>query len=282
MASDMKLQIFAFQFFQSFWSRAGVLSQNCNVSSVYPDVYLSDPENAEIYEESYALAVSVKEIFYQCVFYDELSKISREFENSPKYIFQYVSRICRRDGVFRDQTIFELFFTSCAFVSYLGLHCIRNCGYTYVIGYAHFCWSACFDEYKEEFYKHGGWSKLKAVAAFYVPAYEFLFTFPNGNFRTIEGRQAYVLKVMKAVNNYKTAVDANCKTVAKAWIKLHLQSFNKLAADDVTEHVIQNTRNPKVIEEFLLKFRRLCDPIMSKVLSESARYKFTDTFLEAY
>ncbi|GFQ67133.1 uncharacterized protein TNCT_605491 [Trichonephila clavata] len=244
---------------------------------MYPDEYLLDPENAEIYEESYVLAVRVKEIFYECVFYEEFRNVSHEFEYSPTYIFEYVSRTCRRDGVFRDLTIFELFFTSCAFVSCLGLYCFHNCAYKDVIGYAHLCWAVYFDEYKEEFYKQGGWSKLKAVAAFYVPAYEFLFTFPNGNFRTIEGRQAYLLEVMKAVNNYKTAVDTNCKTISKAWVKLHLPSLSKFDANDVTEDVIQNTRNPKVIEEILLKFRCICDPVMTKWLNESARYKqFTD------
>ncbi|GFU56820.1 uncharacterized protein TNCV_2539901 [Trichonephila clavipes] len=251
---------------------------------MYPDEYNLDPENAEIWEESYVLAATVKEIFYQFIFYDELKKIAPEFEYSPSYVFEYVSRTCRREGVFRDLTIFEIFFTSCVLVSHLSLYCFYNSDYKDVIGYAHLSWAAYFDQYTEEFYREGGWSQLKTVSASYVPVYEFLLTFPNRNFKTMEGRQAYVLDIMKVVSNYKTYMSdvyADCKTVSKTWVKFNSKSFNKSDVD-VTEDVIQNMKSPQVIEKFLLKFRRLCDPIIYEVLIDSARCEqFTEAISQS-
>ncbi|GFY79097.1 uncharacterized protein TNIN_201111 [Trichonephila inaurata madagascariensis] len=284
MASDLKLEIFAFQFFQSLWRRSGVSLQNISVLSMYPDEYNLDPENAEIWDESYILAASVKEIFYWFIFHDELMKIAPEFEYSPSYVFEYISRTCRREGVFRDLTIFELFFTSCSLVSYLSLTCFYHFGYKDVIGYAHICWAAYFDQYTEEFYRQGGWSQLKIVSASYAPVYEFLFTFPNKNLKTIEDRQAYVIDIMEVVSNYKTYMSdvyANCKTVSKTWVKFHPQSFTK-SDRAATEDAIQNTKNPHVMEKFLLKFRRLCDPFIYEELINSAlRKQFTEAISQS-
>ncbi|GFY63305.1 hypothetical protein TNIN_5751 [Trichonephila inaurata madagascariensis] len=139
MASDLKFDIFAYQLFRTYWHETGLISEKLKVSSFYPEEYLSDPENADIYEDSHYTAVFFKHVFYHCVFYDELSKLQTQFEPSPSYISDYIFRTCRRDGLFGDLTIFELLLTSCAFVADLCSFCIITLGYKDVLSYVHVC-----------------------------------------------------------------------------------------------------------------------------------------------
>ncbi|GFQ65530.1 hypothetical protein TNCT_273581 [Trichonephila clavata] len=128
MASDLKFDSFASQLFGTYWHETGLLSEKIKVSSLYPEEYLLDPENADIYEDSHYTAVFFKHIFYHCVYYDELSKLQAQFEPLPSYISDYIFRTCRRDDLFGDLSIFELLLISCAFVADLSYFCITTLG----------------------------------------------------------------------------------------------------------------------------------------------------------
>ncbi|GFR03299.1 uncharacterized protein TNCT_207291 [Trichonephila clavata] len=281
MASDLKLDIFAAQLFRTYWHTAGFLSEELKVSSLYPEEYHLDPTNSDVYEESHYTAVFVKHLFYHCVFDDELSKLPTPFEPSPWYISDSISRTCRRDGLFRDLTIFELLITSCAFVVELCFYCIHDFDYTDVVSYAHLCWAMYFDEYKEEFYRQGGWSQLKIVSFSYVLPNELLYPYPETLCYSHEDRVDYILNVMKAVENYKLLINficTNCKTVAKMWVR-YLRNLNKSDTSNikVDRTKAQDPSDLKVIEKFLLQFRRLCDPNGTKILHDEAQLMLTDS-----
>ncbi|GFS59127.1 uncharacterized protein TNCV_70061 [Trichonephila clavipes] len=277
MASDLKFEIFASQLFGSYWCKTGLLSKEPKISSLYPEEYDLDPENADIYEYANDLAVYVMHIFYGFIFEDEFSKLNTHFEPSPSYISDYISRTCGRDGLFcGDLTVFELMLTSCAFVINLCLNCVLNLNYKDVINYAHLCWAMYFEEYKKEFYDQGGWNQLKIVSLSYIPTRDFLFTYPMSIFLPKEKRRHFIFDIMKTVDNYKTfssRIPANCKTVSKAWVKHHLQSFN--ISDDsivtINKTEGQDVGNPKVMRDFILKLRHLCDPNTS---DDKAQPKF--------
>ncbi|GFS48858.1 uncharacterized protein TNCV_293151 [Trichonephila clavipes] len=280
IASDLKFEIFASRLLGSFWFEAGFLSKVPEILSLYPKEYDCDPENAYFYEESYHTAVFVKHIFYHCVLEDELRKLPSTFDPSPLYISNYISQTCGCDGLFGDLTIFELMFTSIVFVIHLCYHCNRKFGYKDVIRYAHLSWAMYFDEYKEEFYRQGGWSQLKIVSLSYNLPHEFLSPYPEEIVRSFEKRRDFILHVMKAVDNYKTLVyriPIYYKTVSKAWVKYHLQSFRKSEDSNATIDISkrQDIGDPKSIEVFLLHFRCFCDPTNSSVLNLKALPKFS-------
>ncbi|GFY57583.1 uncharacterized protein TNIN_139921 [Trichonephila inaurata madagascariensis] len=282
MASDLKIEIFASQFFGDCWHRAGYLSEKPKISSLYPEGYDLDPENANIYEYSHFQAVYIKHIFYNYLIYDELIKLHAQFEPSPSYISDLISRTCGRDGLFGDLPIFELLLTSCAFVIQLSVNYIRTFCYKDIVTYVHLCWAMYFDEYKKEFYSQGGWNRLKIVSLSYVLPYDFLFTYLKNIFQFPEIRRDILFDFLKTVVNYKTfssRIHANCETISKAWVKRPLQNFNK--SDDFTVRIDQTERqdmeNPKVIENFLFKFRSLCDPNVAEVLNVKAQHKFIDS-----
>ncbi|GFY63193.1 uncharacterized protein TNIN_115881 [Trichonephila inaurata madagascariensis] len=280
MASDLKFEIFASQLFGMYWYRTGFLSEEPSISSLYPEEYDLDPENADIYEPSHEVAIYVINMFYSCIFEDELSKLNAQFEASPSHISDYIFRTCGRDGLFLgDLTVFELLLTSCTFVINLCIACMMNLNYKDVISYAHLCWAMYFEEYKKEFYDQGGWNQLKIVSLSYIQTRDFLSTYRTPLFLPNENRRDFILNIMKTVDNYKTFVNripANCKTVSKAWVKHHLQNFNKsddsIVTIDKTER--QDTRNPKVMRNFLLKLRHLCDP---NTLDDKAQPKFVNS-----
>ncbi|GFQ87154.1 uncharacterized protein TNCT_672341 [Trichonephila clavata] len=276
MASDLKFEMFASQFLGSFWFKSGLLLQNPGLSS-FPKEYYLDPGN-DMYEQSYYVVVLFKLLFYYFVFYDELLEHDTQFEPSPSSISDYISRTCGRDGLFGTQNIFELLFTSLAFVIYLGNYCFRKFSYKDVFYYVHLSWAMYFDEYKEEFYSEGGWSQLKIVSLSYVLPHELLSPYPVAIFPAEENRQDYLLNVMKYVNNYKTfasRIHANCNTVSKAWVKYHLQNLGRYEYSIATIDTVkrQDVKDPKVIENFLLHFRRFCDPKCSEVLDIKAKPK---------
>ncbi|GFX82481.1 uncharacterized protein TNCV_2166291 [Trichonephila clavipes] len=282
MASDLKIEIFASQFFGSCWHRAGYLSEKPKILSLYPEEYNLDPENVNIYEYSHFQAVYIKQIFYNYLINDELIKLHVQFEPSPSYISELISRTCGRYGLFGDLPIFELLLTSCAFVIHLSVNYIHVFHYIDIVTYVHLCWAMYFDEYKKEFYSQGGWNRLKIVSLSYVLPYDFLFTYLKIIFQCPEIRRDILFDFMKTVHNYKTfssPVHANCKTISKAWVKRPLQNFNK--SDDFTVTIDKTERqdmgNPKVIENFLLKFRSLCDPKVAEVLNVKAQPKFIDS-----
>ncbi|GFS62649.1 uncharacterized protein TNIN_52471 [Trichonephila inaurata madagascariensis] len=280
MASDLKFDIFASQLFGTYWYTAGFLSE-LKVSSLYPKEYHLDPENADIYEKFHYTAVFVKLLFYFCVFEDELQKLPTPFEPTPLNILDYISRTCRRDGLFRDLTIFEFFMTSCAFVVELCVYCIHNLGYKDIVNYAHLCWTMYFDEYKEEFYRQGGWRQLKIVSVSYVLPNEFLSPYPETIYYSHENRKDFILNVVKAVENYNaftSPIYTDCKTVAKAWVRCHLKNFNKSDTSNVQDMAkVQDPRDLKVVEKFLLQLRRLCDPNGTTVLNFKAHLMLTDS-----
>ncbi|GFY49139.1 uncharacterized protein TNIN_390241 [Trichonephila inaurata madagascariensis] len=275
MASDLKFEIFASRLLGSFWFKTGFLSKVPEILSLYPKEYDFDPENADIYDESYHTAVFVKLLFYRCVFDDEILKLPTPFESSPSYISDYISRTCRRDGMFGDLTIFELLLTSVLFVMYLSSYCYRKFGYKDVIRYAHLSWAMYFDEYKEEFYRQGGWSQLKMVSLSYELPYKFMPLYSQEACHSYEERRDSILRVMIAVDNYKTfagRIRTNCKTVSKAWVKYHLQNISK--SEDSTATIdaskSQDIVYPKAIENFLLHFRCLFDHNTSDILRVKA------------
>ncbi|GFS48861.1 uncharacterized protein TNCV_293171 [Trichonephila clavipes] len=282
MASDLKFEIFASRLLGSFWFEAGFLSKVPEILSLYPKEYNFDPENADIYEESYHTAIFVKHLFYYCILEDELRKLPTPFEPSPSYISDYISHTCRRDGVFGDLTVFELVFTSIVFVIHLFFHCNRKFGYNDLIRYAHLSWAMYFDEYKEEFYRQGGWSQLKIVSLSYNLPYEFLSPYPQEIFHSYEKRRDFILRVMIDIDNYKTfagRIPTNCKTVSKAWVKYHLQNISKsqdsLTTIDASKR--QDIVYPKAIENFLLHFRCFFDHNTSDVLRVKVLPNFIDS-----
>ncbi|GFQ65532.1 hypothetical protein TNCT_273601 [Trichonephila clavata] len=87
-----------------------------------------------------------------------------------------------------------------------------------------------FVECKEEFYGQRGWTRLKIVSLSYVLPYDFLLTYLGKIFDLYEIREDILLDFMKTVDNYKSfssSVQASFKTISKAWVKCHLQNFNK-------------------------------------------------------
>ncbi|GFT94605.1 uncharacterized protein TNCV_1990421 [Trichonephila clavipes] len=282
MASDLKFDIFASQLFGTYWYKAGFLSEKLKVSSLYPKEYHLDPENGDVYEETHYAAVFIKHLFYYCVFENELQKLPTPFEPTPLNILDYISRTCRRDGVFRDLTIFEFLVTSCAFVVELCFYCIHDLSYEDIVNYVHLCWALYFDEYKEEFYRQGGWRQLKIVSFSYVLPNEFLSPYPKRIYYSHKNRKDFILNVMKAVENYKhfiSLIYTDCKTVAKAWVRYHLKNFNKSNTSNVKVDVakVQDLRDLKVVEKFLLQFRRLGDPNSTEILNFKAQLMFTDS-----
>ncbi|GFY49245.1 hypothetical protein TNIN_361611 [Trichonephila inaurata madagascariensis] len=280
MVSDLELELFASEFLGTYLYKSSFLLLDPGLST-FPKEYYLDSAKADICEESYTLVVFVKLLFYNLIF-DELLEQDTEFEPSPSYISDYISRTCRRDGLFGDQTIFELLFTSLAFVIHLIHYCIVKFGYEDVLCYAHVSWAMYFDEYKGEFYSKGGWSQLKIVSRSYVLPHEFLLPYPEAIFPAEEDRRDYILHVMNAVDNYKTfasRINANFKTVSKAWVKYNLQNFSKCEDSIVTIDTAksQDIEDPKVIENFLLDLRRLCDPNTSEVLDVKAQPKLIDS-----
>ncbi|GFU62187.1 hypothetical protein TNCV_2474181 [Trichonephila clavipes] len=281
MASDLDLELFASEFLGTFLYNLGFLSQNPRFSS-FPKEYYFDSVNADIYEQSYSLVVHVKLLFYNLIFYDELLKQDTEFEPSPSYISDYISRTCRRDGLFGDQTIFELLFTSLAFVIHLVYYFVLKFCYEDVLCYVHVSWAMYFDKYKEEFYSKGGWNQLKTVSLSYVLLHESMLPYPVAVFPAEEDRRDFILHVMKAVDNYKTSssrINANCSTVSKVWVEYNLQNFSKCKDSIVTIDTAksQDTEDPKIIHNFLLDLRRLCDPNTSEVLDVKAQPKLIDS-----
>ncbi|GFT76645.1 uncharacterized protein NPIL_352941 [Nephila pilipes] len=248
----------------------GFLSQKLGVSFMYPDEYHLGILNTDICEESHRVAVSVKNFYYYEVFNDEISKMKPQFESSPLYICDYLSRICGRDGVFSDLSVFELLLTTCAFLIHLCFFCIEN-GFRKIISCAHLCWAVYFDEYKEDFYRHGGWNQLKILSDSYALVHNLLNMSPGRILPIEEVKRLYILDVMKAMDNYRifeSCFKANYKTSSKAWVKFNLQNLTKSEASDATKDTkrCQDFRNPKVIEEFLLQFRRFCYPNSSEML----------------
>ncbi|GFW29022.1 uncharacterized protein TNCV_2355801 [Trichonephila clavipes] len=281
MASDLKFEIFASQLFGTYWYQVGYLSEKHTVSSLYPR-YPLDPKDTDIYEESHFEAVCVKQFFYHFLFRDELNKLLGQIELSPSYISDYISRTCRPDGLFDSLTIFELLFTSCAFVADLCFFCIYAFGYNDILCYAHLSWAVYFEQYKEEFYRQGGWNQLKILSLSYVRAAEFMSTYPNLISYTLENKEVFILDAMKAVSNYKTFTShfhANCKTASKPWVKYHLHNFDKSDASNISEDVTKakDLKDPKLIEKFLLQFRRRCDINALEILKVKPQSKFVDS-----
>lgn len=259
MASDVKFEIFASQLFESLWHKFGYLSHKVGVLSLYPEEF---PENTQIYHECCDMAVYVKSVFYHIIFHKECFNFINEFEASPLYVSDYISRKCRRD-LLGDLTVFDLLFTSCAFVMQLSMVCILCFRYNDILSYAHLCWAMYFEEYKEEFYKKGGWSQLKILSFSYDLPFAFLTTFPS--MLLDENKRAYIHEVLKTLHNYKAftkCVHSDFKTVSKAWVKFRLQNLYKSDASGVTDMT-----NPKEVERVLLQFSLFCDPIRSKKLT---------------
>ncbi|GFQ97656.1 uncharacterized protein TNCT_465471 [Trichonephila clavata] len=284
MASDLKIEIFAFQLFGKCLHKSGITSQIPDVSSTYRKEYHSDPENKEIYENSYYDVLYVRHILYHFVFINEFEKNQPHFECSPSYLYDYISRKCGREGMFGELTIFDLLFISCAFVVKLGCYCIEELHYFELFSYWHICWAMYFDQYKEEFYSHGGWSQLKSVPVSYDLVREFLDIKlePNKKCETEEEKEFAMISIMKAVNNYKTftsRINTNCKTVSKAWIKNHLQNLNRFDASSVSldETKDQDVRDPKVIEKLLLQLKLLCNPNASEVFNVKTQSKIVNS-----
>ncbi|GFS63015.1 uncharacterized protein NPIL_317531 [Nephila pilipes] len=273
MSTDLKLDMFAFQLFEAYWYKAKLLPQKIGVTSMYPDEYHLD--RTDVYEESHYIAVCVKELFYRQVFLDEISVIHPLIRDSPLYLSDYLSSAFGRDGFYRDQTVFELLFTTCAFVLRLCRFSFEN-GHKNIINYAHMCWAIYFDEYKYDFYGQGGWTRLKIVADSYILPNESLDIFPN----KINVAKQVPLLAKKAVDNYKaftSAFSVQCKTISKAWVKFQLQNLAKLRA---ANHTMKDEalRDPKDIEQFLLQFRRLCNPNSSEMLKYLSRSTLSTSY----
>ncbi|GFY55143.1 uncharacterized protein TNIN_217001 [Trichonephila inaurata madagascariensis] len=257
------------------------VSQKHTVSSLYPG-YPLDPEDIDIYEESHLKAVCVKQFFYQFLFRDELYKLLSQIENSPSYISEYISHICRPNGLFNSLTIFELLFTSCAFVAELCFFYIYAFGYNDILCYAHISWAEYFEQNKEEFYRQGGWNQLKSLSRTYVLADEFISSYPYLISYSLEQREVFILEAMKFVNNYKTVMSpfhAYCKTASKPLVKYHLNNFNKSDASNILEDATKahDLKDPKVIEKFLLQFRHVCDINALEVLKVKLQSKCVDS-----
>ncbi|GFS63020.1 uncharacterized protein NPIL_317551 [Nephila pilipes] len=272
MASDLKLEIFSYQLFETFWYTKGYLSETLGISSKYAHEYQLDPQLADIYEYFHYKAVIVKRFFYHYIFDKEISQNFSQFECSPFCISDYLSRTCGRDGLFRDLSVFERLLTSCAFMVNLCFFCDEFFGYTEIIIKAHLCWTIYFDEFKEEFYNQGGWSQLNIVSFSYAQLFELLNMGRKTEYEATANRQTFIVDCMKSVSNYENLV--NCfrtkgKTITKSWVNFNLQNSNKSddasnASEDSSKY--QMLRDPKVMEQFLLQFRRLCDPTSSEML----------------
>ncbi|GFT94610.1 uncharacterized protein TNCV_1990461 [Trichonephila clavipes] len=281
MASDLKFEICAFELFGTCFYKNEYLSEKPDILSTYGKEYHLDPENKEVYEESYYKAVELKYMFYQVVFRNEIKKSFSQFDCSPSSVFAYISRTCRRDGMFGDLTIFEFLFTSCAFALHLCFYCIHDLGYKYLVNYAHLCWAMYFDGYKKEFYSQGGWSQLKSVSSSYCLVLEFLKmkVGSNAEYESEEEGKLGYLNVMKAVNNYKIfsdGVHVNCKTMSKAWVKFRLQNFNKFN----TSYITTDMSDPTDMKDVSLQLRRLCDPNRSDELIIQNQSEYKDTCKE--
>ncbi|GFS59132.1 uncharacterized protein TNCV_70101 [Trichonephila clavipes] len=284
MASDLKLEIFAFQLFGKCLYMGGVISQIPDVSSTYGKEYHSDPENKKIYENSYYSVFSIKYMLYHFVFINEFEKSHPQMECSPSYFCDYISSKCGREDIFGKVTIFELLFTSCAFVAKLGSYCTQEFHYDDIFSYWHLCWAMYFDQYKEEFYSQGGWNQLKSESVSYELVREFMDIKMDSDTKCVteEDKESAIISIMNAVNNYKTftgRINTNFKTVSKAWVKYHLNNLNRLDASSVLldETKSRDVRDPKVIEKLLLQLKLLCDPCASEVLNVETQSKIVNS-----
>lgn len=283
MASDLKLEIFASQLFQTFWKKQKFFSETFEASFMYRDEYHLVSQNEKLYKESYFKAVFIRCQLFRQVFQKEISENFFLLESSAMCISDYISTTCERNDLFGNLTIFERLFSTCAFVVHLSIFCYKIKGRRDITGYAHLCWAMYFEKYSEEFYKLGGWNQLSIVSVSYVLPYELL---SFCTYLIVKDAYSLILKMTEAMDSYKNFLlfaDLDYTTISKAWVIFHLQKLNRFDVCDGIKNKKseQNIRDSNEVEKILTHLKRFCDPCGLEALKEIANIKMPITVIHS-
>ncbi|GBM63417.1 hypothetical protein AVEN_82267-1 [Araneus ventricosus] len=252
MASDLKIEIFAYDIFSKLFINFGKTKPS--IFQIYGDECCKSNSYVEACDTMYYEAMLCRFLSFKTIYLKELAAKKIKSLKSLSDCYDYVIQICDRNDLFGHLTVLERMFATSAFV-------LTLCEYIYfettsvidVLNFGHLFWATYFDKFTETFYKAGGWKELGRVAESY-----FMFA----SSLDLAAQSENYLNVMKEASvNYhkfkKTAELYEYKHVTKHWIKFHINNFENYITISLNyQHSIDAYEGELLLEDF----KRLCDP----------------------
>ncbi|GBM63409.1 hypothetical protein AVEN_82262-1 [Araneus ventricosus] len=265
MATDFKLEIFAYDIFQTAFMSHRLIKYKPSVFELYGDECFGAPSYAEVYDDLFHKAIFCRRELFQIVYKGELMYEKIESCKSPSDLFDYLINRCDQNYLFHNLNVFERMFATCAFVVSMCVH-IYWYNIVDVISYGHLFWAIFYYQYTEEFYKEGGWNELKRVANTYDLLYEFLALFP-------ENFDNYFSAIKEATVNYrhfKKVVFSKEQHVSKMWVRFRIENFENYVRIPVSYEI---SLNPIKIEFLLEELKQFCDPRSKEALQYTEQFR---------
>ncbi|GBM63414.1 hypothetical protein AVEN_82265-2 [Araneus ventricosus] len=166
MASDLKIEIFAYKCFHDAWLHKGVKDTELNILQIYGNECMKDDSYLEACDNMFENAIGCRVILFSKVYLKEMNLRNAIKWKSLSECYDHVTRICDRDDLFGPLSVFERMLATCAFDLNVCLSIFRP-SFIDVANYGHFIWAMYFNKFTDKFYREGGWRELKRVACTY-------------------------------------------------------------------------------------------------------------------
>ncbi|GBM68897.1 hypothetical protein AVEN_117468-1 [Araneus ventricosus] len=279
MAFDLKIEIFAYKWFRKILLGTELLQSKYDVTKVYKDECLAYPECNEASDCDHLYdAIMFRRWLFQKLYLEEIQTQVNEFRHSQTDFYSYVLRTCNRVDLFGNLTIFDRVFATCAFVCCLCSYCCDSY-YSEIMRYGHIYWAMYFDNFADEFYKQGGWNRLKMVAVSYKLPIDFVEIL-----QVEESADITLIKIRKAIKSYsrfkKIGEIDHDECISMSWAKFYTQYINGSSDNDVDEFFEEfhsnEIKNCTEIENILKQLKYLCDPTGSEIVKSLSRMTTTE------
>ncbi|GBM63413.1 hypothetical protein AVEN_82265-1 [Araneus ventricosus] len=152
MASDLKIEIFAYKCFHDAWLHKGVKDTELNILQIYGNECMKDDSYLEACDNMFENAIGCRVILFSKVYLKEMNLRNAIKWKSLSECYDHVTRICDRDDLFGPLSVFERMLATCAFDLNVCLSIFRP-SFIDVANYGHFIWAMYFNKFTDKFYR---------------------------------------------------------------------------------------------------------------------------------